>query len=217
MLGWRLRSLAEASSIEPIAEWRETLRLAPHLLPARTRPGRCSAGQRRRRRSGCRVPRGSETEARLDRGDRDPGAALAAQGKAEEAIPHLKRAVELEPHNARAHFRLGLALARSRTVTPVRSAHFNEAIHLQPDNVQCLWQTAWILATSPDPSFRDGSRAVRLATKAVELSGGQERACTRCAGRRAGRNRELPRGRRRSRASVDDGHGPQRRSIGRRH
>ena len=27
---------------------------------------------------------------------------------------------------------------------------------------------------SPDPSVRDGARAVKLATKAVELSGGQE-------------------------------------------
>ena len=37
-----------------------------------------------------------------------------------------------------------------------------------------LWQTAWILATSPDPSVRDGARAVELASRAVQLSGGQE-------------------------------------------
>ena len=37
-----------------------------------------------------------------------------------------------------------------------------------------LWQTAWILATSPDPSVRDGARAVELATRAIQLSGGQE-------------------------------------------
>jgi serine/threonine-protein kinase len=37
-----------------------------------------------------------------------------------------------------------------------------------------LWQTAWILATSPDPSIRGGAQAVELANRAVQLSGGQE-------------------------------------------
>ena len=53
-------------------------------------------------------------------------------------------------------------------------AHLNEAIRLQPDDVPMLWQTAWILATSPDASVRDGARAVELATRAIELSDGQE-------------------------------------------
>ena len=38
------------------------------------------------------------------------GAALAAAGQVEEALPHLKRALELDPRQRPAHFHLGLAL-----------------------------------------------------------------------------------------------------------
>jgi Flp pilus assembly protein TadD len=35
-------------------------------------------------------------------------------------------------------------------------------------------QVAWVLATSPDASVRNGAEAVKMATRAVELSGGRE-------------------------------------------
>ena len=59
-------------------------------------------------------------------------------------------------------------------VSRVPDRHLDEAIRLAPDDVPMLWQTAWILATSPDPSVRDGARAVELATRAIRLSDGQE-------------------------------------------
>ena len=34
----------------------------------------------------------------------------------------------------------------------------------------CIRDSAWVLATSPDESVRDGERAVELATKAAELT-----------------------------------------------
>jgi protein O-mannosyl-transferase len=101
------------------------------------------------------------------------GAALTDQGKAEQAIPYFERALKLQPQYPRAHFRLGLALY---DLGQAESAidRLNEAIRLRPDNVPMLWPVAWILATSPDPSIRNGARGVGLANKAVELSGGQE-------------------------------------------
>ena len=101
------------------------------------------------------------------------GAALAADGQFEQAIPHLKRAVELRPGDARAHFQLALVLcnlARSQR----RADASQRGGCLQPDDVQMLLQTAWILATSPDPVVRDGARAIELSRRAIQLSGGQE-------------------------------------------
>ena len=70
--------------------------------------------------------------------------------------------------------------------------HLDEALRLQPDNVSMLRQTAWILATSPDATVRNGPRAVELATRrAAFRRPGAAR--VRRAGRRAGRNRRISR------------------------
>ncbi len=101
------------------------------------------------------------------------GAALVAEGKGDEAISPLERALQLDPHNAPAHASLGLALhdqGQSRSALD----HLNEAMRLWPSSVPMLWQTAWILATSPDASVRDGKEAMRLAARAVQLSAGQD-------------------------------------------
>ena len=101
------------------------------------------------------------------------GEALAAEGEIEEALPHLRRAVTIEPKNARAHFQLGLVLY-DRGRSEAALAQLNEAIQLQPDDGRMLWPAAWILATSPDPTIRDGAQAVELATRAIQLSKGKE-------------------------------------------
>jgi tetratricopeptide (TPR) repeat protein len=46
---------------------------------------------------------------------------------------------------------------------------FNKAIELNPRNAEAYNGKAWILATCRDAIYRDGSKAVELAKKAVEL------------------------------------------------
>jgi serine/threonine-protein kinase len=98
---------------------------------------------------------------------------LTDQGHADEAIPHFEQALTLQPQYARAHFRLGLALYELRR-SPSAVDHLNKAIVLRPDSVEMLWHTAWILATCPDPSIRNGARGFALARRAIELSDGKE-------------------------------------------
>jgi len=43
-------------------------------------------------------------------------------------------------------------------------------LQLKPDNAFAHNNLAWLLATSPDPKFRNAGRAVKLAQKAVELT-----------------------------------------------
>ena len=47
---------------------------------------------------------------------------------------------------------------------------YETAIKIQPEDDGLLNNLAWVLATSPDDSLRNGKRAVELATKAAELS-----------------------------------------------
>jgi len=49
-------------------------------------------------------------------------------------------------------------------------AELSKAIELSPDHVLAYNNLAWLLATCPDPKFRDASRTVELAKKAVELA-----------------------------------------------
>lgn len=53
-------------------------------------------------------------------------------------------------------------------------ADFERAIALKEDDESLLNNFAWVLATSPEDELRDGERALKLASKAAELSGHQK-------------------------------------------
>lgn len=50
-------------------------------------------------------------------------------------------------------------------------ADFDKALALKDDDESLLNNYAWVLATSPDDKLRDGTRALKMATKAAESSG----------------------------------------------
>ncbi len=47
-------------------------------------------------------------------------------------------------------------------------------LRARPDDIALLNDTAWVLATNPNASIRNGAEAVELAERAVRLSDGQE-------------------------------------------
>ena len=49
-------------------------------------------------------------------------------------------------------------------------AEYTKALQISPQNVPALSNLAWLLATSADPSLRNGSEAVRLAERADSAS-----------------------------------------------
>ena len=51
-------------------------------------------------------------------------------------------------------------------------AQYREALAIAPENVAAQRNLAWLLATSADPSLRNGLEAVLLAEQASRLSGG---------------------------------------------
>ena len=53
-------------------------------------------------------------------------------------------------------------------------AHYQKALELQPKNAITCKNLAWMLATCPEASVRNGARAVELAERAVWLSGGSD-------------------------------------------
>src|SRR5262249_31273129 len=49
---------------------------------------------------------------------------------------------------------------------------YEQALKISPKSISALTNLAWVLATCPDGSLRNGSRAVEIATQADELLGG---------------------------------------------
>ena len=101
------------------------------------------------------------------------GLVLAERGEMEEAIRQWQKALEINPSYAEVLGRLGNALYM-RGETADALAHWRAGIRLQPNDLPVLQQTAWVLATCPDASIRNGIEAVKLALQAVQLSGGED-------------------------------------------
>ncbi len=101
------------------------------------------------------------------------GAALAMRGQIDDAIVHFRRAVEIAPDFALAHSSLDRALAIHERLLKTL-AERRKLLESRPDDVALLNATAWLLATNPNESIRNGSEAVELAQRAVRLSGGRQ-------------------------------------------
>jgi tetratricopeptide (TPR) repeat protein len=94
-----------------------------------------------------------------------------AHGQWQEAIEHYQQALKQMPDSVHAHYQLGLALERRGQVAAAM-AQLQTVIQLDPLHMTAKNNLAWLLATSSQPSLRDGQKAVQLALQAVQLSGG---------------------------------------------
>jgi tetratricopeptide (TPR) repeat protein len=101
------------------------------------------------------------------------GGILAWQGKFDEATTEFRQALRIAPSHAMAQRNLDAIEADERQAHQTLAAR-QALLDQQPRNVPLLNDTAWLLATSPHASLRDGAEAVALAERAWELSAGRE-------------------------------------------
>lgn len=102
------------------------------------------------------------------------GVALVQKGRLDEAIGHFEKAVASNPEFVEAYFNLGDTLYYLERKVPEALAAWRAVLRIDPNHVPVLSQTAWVLATWPEASLRDGGQAVALAERAIRLSGGRE-------------------------------------------
>lgn len=96
---------------------------------------------------------------------------MLQQGDLEEAIICYREAIKIDATLADAHALLGVAFVKDGQITEAIAA-WQQALKIKPDQINALRGLAWVLATAPDESLRNGTRAVALAQRATELSGG---------------------------------------------
>jgi tetratricopeptide (TPR) repeat protein len=98
----------------------------------------------------------------------------ASAGNYNAAIRCYQDALRTDPRAAQAHYNLACTLAnpqvRLHRKTEQTVEHFREALRLKPDWIEAMNNLAWILSTDPEKGVRNGAEAVRLATRACELT-----------------------------------------------
>jgi tetratricopeptide (TPR) repeat protein len=97
------------------------------------------------------------------------GNELADEGKTQQAMKEWETALEIEPSRADIHGRIAGSLSRQGNFTGAL-ARYRRALEIDPDLAEVLNNLAWLLATCPEASLRNGAEAVQLAFKACELT-----------------------------------------------
>jgi Flp pilus assembly protein TadD len=99
------------------------------------------------------------------------GHALLEKGDLDRAIEVCRSALLLRPSDVDCQTTLAIALEEKGN--PVEAIqHYQKALELAPRAIPTLTNLAWLLATSPDASLRNGPKAIELAKQADRLVGG---------------------------------------------
>jgi tetratricopeptide (TPR) repeat protein len=96
------------------------------------------------------------------------GLAWGHKGRFDRAIADYDEAIRLDPSDAVPYVNRGRARARTKEYGKAL-ADLDQAIKVDPGYFNAHNGRAWLLATCPDASYRDGTKAVESATRACEL------------------------------------------------
>jgi tetratricopeptide (TPR) repeat protein len=98
--------------------------------------------------------------------------ALLRKGRISEALVHYRKLFELQPDNFEVHNIVGTVLVQQGRIRE-GVEEWQKVLAVQPDNGNAMSNLAWVFATAPDDSLRDGPQAVKLAEQALHVSGGR--------------------------------------------
>ena len=96
--------------------------------------------------------------------------ALLQKGKVADALIHYRKLLELQPDNIEVHNIVGTVLIQQGRIRE-GVEEWQKVLAIQSDNGNAMSNLAWVFATSPDDSLRDGAKAVQLASEALRISG----------------------------------------------
>ncbi len=99
--------------------------------------------------------------------------AFLEKGQVEDAIVCYQKVLAIQPDHIRAHTNLGnLLLQKGETANAI--AQYEKSLAIAPQDVAAQTNLAWVLATCPDGSLRNGTRALEMGRSANELSSGKD-------------------------------------------
>jgi tetratricopeptide (TPR) repeat protein len=99
------------------------------------------------------------------------GNGFLQKGDLDQAIASYRQAMKINPRYADTCANLGVAFFKKGQTRQALES-WQQALEFNPNQIYVLNNLAWLLATNPDDSLRNGTRAVALAAQASQLSGG---------------------------------------------
>jgi tetratricopeptide (TPR) repeat protein len=102
--------------------------------------------------------------------------ALLAEGHLDVAIAHLMKFATPTPRNSQfiCFFEQLGSLRYKRGERSEGIAMLKEVVRISPENIAALNDLAWMLATAPENSLRDGKKSIVFALQAVQMTGGSD-------------------------------------------
>ncbi|MGD0814604.1 MAG: tetratricopeptide repeat protein [Verrucomicrobiota bacterium] len=100
------------------------------------------------------------------------GRSLLLKGELDTAIVEFRQALQINPGCAKAQNNLANSLLHKGSIAEAID-HFQHALRIEPADLATQNILAWLLATGPEASLRNGNKAVELAEQANHLAGGK--------------------------------------------
>jgi tetratricopeptide (TPR) repeat protein len=163
---------AKGQHDDAISEWKKALELDPGDAKAHNNLGIEFIREGRFDEAMTELQKALEINSEYGEAHNNLGVTLLQKRRFDEAVTHFQKAVEINPGYAHAYFNLGDAFY-SRGQVAEALWQWREGLRLEADT-RVLNRTAWVLATSPAPSVRNGREALELAQRAVQSSGGRD-------------------------------------------
>jgi tetratricopeptide (TPR) repeat protein len=98
--------------------------------------------------------------------------ALLQKGRVGDALVHYRKLMQLQPDNVEVHNIVGTVFVQQGNVRE-GIEEWQKVLVVEPENGNAMNNLAWVFATSPDASVRNGTQAVRLAEQALRISRGR--------------------------------------------
>ncbi len=157
---------------EALAHYQRAVELDPDYAEARCNLGRAFARLGRFDEALAQYQKAVELKPNLAEAHDILGDAFLRSGRLDEAIAQYRKALKIRPDYAIVHCNLGNVLERLGRFDEA-IAHYQKAAEIKPDDVVAHGKLAWLRATCPEASLRNGAEAVRHAQQANRLCGGK--------------------------------------------
>jgi protein O-mannosyl-transferase len=162
----------QGKTAEAIAQYQKAIELNPNRAEFYYNLGNLLAAQGRTAEAMRQFRKALEIEPDYAKAHYNLADILFAQRQWQGAVEQYRQALKQMPDLVQAHYQLGLALqCLGQSADAI--AEFQKVLELDPNHVATQNNLAWIRATCPDASLRNGGKAVELAQRAMNLSGGK--------------------------------------------